>query len=105
MIEQDAHDTDNSDDAAIRGLWSAVLYRALRDGAGPIEQSTNVAGKRLARLGARAWFHKAGTDYQFVCEAAEINPAEMQNVATRLFDGKFKLPNRGAPSAFANYQP
>ena len=90
---------DNTDNAAIRGLWSAVLQRALRDGTGVVESSaaTSAGAARATRVSARAWFTRESSDYRFVCEAAEINPERVRRVALDMFDAGTKLPARGQP--------
>ena len=76
----------SSDDDAIRGLWSAVLLRALRDSIGLAESGLTAQASRAARASARRWFSRQTPRYRFACDAVDIEPDLMRARARKIYE-------------------
>ncbi len=80
------HGIDNTDDDAIRSLWSAVLLRAMRDAIGLGDANLSGIGGRAARIGSRRWFSDAPVMYRLACDGAGVDPEATRDAALRIID-------------------
>lgn len=80
--------------SAERGLWAAVLRRALDDATGEFVPGSPRAKTRI-REAARRWILYDEPDFNLVCRFAGLDPGYVRRLIRPMLTGRVTRPSRG----------